>query len=568
MASNKNKGVHKAVDSKTEEQKQLIEKINKLEPIKATDSKDVIKNKLSKTADALNSIMTMDSFKNQMARVGFGQPNLMNGAEYPMNRMSYNFNLFTSMYRSSWLVRKIVDVVPADMLKNWITIKSGLEPDKITKIQKAMRKTKTKQKLKEALQWSRLYGGAIALIIIDGQDDMLEQPLDYDTIMPDQYKGLIVFDRWSGVYPTGDIIDDLDSTDFGEPKYYDISTASVSPISTAQNLDKSKMRRVHHSRILKFKGRILPYWESIYEQGWGESEIEIAYEELTKRDNTSANIASLIFLANIRVLKMNDLGQLLGANTQQAQENLWNTLEAQNQIMSNMGLYVMDKEDDFSTHQYSFGGLNDIYESFMLDVAGACEMPVTKLFGRNPAGFNATGENDLIQYYDTIEEKQESYLMPVIDKLLPIICMSAIGSYPEDIDWDFNPVMSVSNKDMAELAKSYTDIIMEPVNLGIVDKVTALRELKQQSDITGIWTNITDEMIQEAMEEDNDISEEEQEQIRNDISLNESELSSNKVNNIGSINSKEDRMEASDDSFSLSNWMKRFKDTYSKKYTG
>ena len=78
-----------------------------------------------------------------------------------------------------------------------------------------------------------------------------------------------------------------------------------------------------------------------------------------------------------------------------------------NELMNNMGIYVMDKEDDFDTKEYTFSGLNDIYESFMLDVAGACEMPVTKLFGRNPAGFNATGESDLKQYYDTVEEKQD-----------------------------------------------------------------------------------------------------------------------------------------------------------------
>ena len=147
--------------------------------------------------------------------------------------------------------------------------------------------------------------------------------------------------------------------------------------------------KVHHSRILRFTGRNLPFWEKQQEWYWGESEVEVIFEELKKRDNTSFNIASLIFLANIRVLKMDQLGQGLAVGGEQNNIELNNVLEAQNQLMNNMGMYVMDKEDSLETHQYSFSGLDEIYQSFMLDVAGAAEMPVTKIFGREPSGFNA-----------------------------------------------------------------------------------------------------------------------------------------------------------------------------------
>ncbi|WP_223275759.1 anti-CBASS protein Acb1 family protein [Paenibacillus elgii] len=81
-------------------------------------------------------------------------------------------------------------------------------------------------------------------------------------------------------------------------------------------------------------------------------------------------------------------------------------------------MYLLGKDDNFATHRYSFGGLNDIYESFMLDIAGACRMPVTRLFGQAPAGMNATGESDMENYYETVQKGQETYFAPVIDKLL------------------------------------------------------------------------------------------------------------------------------------------------------
>lgn len=507
-----------------EVQESLLKEIEDMQPIKSTDSKEVIKEKLKSQTEVLNKLYTIDAFQNQMARLGFGQPNLNEGADYPLTRMSQNYNLFTSLYRSSWIVRKIVDVFPSDMVKNWIKFNSSLDPEKISKINSVIRKTKTKEKIKEGLRWARLYGGAAGLILIDGDED-LSEPLDYDAIMLDDYKGLLIFDRWNGIYPDIELEDDISDEEYGYPKYYSISLSEANS-NLMLSYNKQDLVKVHHSRIVRFNGRDLPLWERQAEMFWGESEIEIVFEELKKRDNTSANIASLIFLANIRVLKMNDLGQLLGASTQKAQENLYKVLQAQNQLMSNMGIYVMDKDDDFGSEQYSFGGLNDIYESFMLDIAGACEMPVTKLFGREPAGFNSTGESDLTQYYDTLEEKQETYLQPIIDKLLPIIFMSTLGAIPEDLDWEFNPCMNVNSKDLADLAQSMASPIFEAFNAGLITKEIALKELKQQNEKTGMWSNITDEDIKNAKNEDNsgEYTNEEQESLMSELDPEQNDM--------------------------------------------
>lgn len=507
-----------------EVQESLLKEIEDMQPIKSTDSKEVIKEKLKSQTEVLNKLYTIDAFQNQMARLGFGQPNLNEGADYPLTRMSQNYNLFTSLYRSSWIVRKIVDVFPSDMVKNWIKFNSSLDPEKISKINSVIRKTKTKEKIKEGLRWARLYGGAAGLILIDGDED-LSEPLDYDAIMLDDYKGLLIFDRWNGIYPDIELEDDISDEEYGYPKYYSISLSEANS-NLMLSYNKQDLVKVHHSRIVRFNGRDLPLWERQAEMFWGESEIEIVFEELKKRDNTSANIASLIFLANIRVLKMNDLGQLLGASTQKAQENLYKVLQAQNQLMSNMGIYVMDKDDDFGSEQYSFGGLNDIYESFMLDIAGACEMPVTKLFGREPAGFNSTGESDLTQYYDTLEEKQETYLQPIIDKLLPIIFMSTLGAIPEDLDWEFNPCMNANSKDLADLAQSMASPIFEAFNAGLITKEIALKELKQQNEKTGMWSNITDEDIKNAKNEDNsgEYTNEEQESLMSELNPEQNDM--------------------------------------------
>lgn len=450
-------------------------------------SKKKSRDKPNQTMDhKTNPIMTKDSFQNSLARLGFNMPSLLNATEYPNTRLTQNYNLMNSLYRSNWIVRKIVDVIPEDMCKNWIKINTQIDPSGIKQFEKTIRRTKTKEKVLDGLKWGRLYGGAAGIILIEGQEDMLDKPLDYNLIMPGSYKGLLILDRWSGISPSTSIVDDLNSPDFGMPEYYQITTQST------------RTYNVHHSRVIRFVGNKLPQWESWAEQQWGASVVESIYDELTKRDNTSFNIANLVFLANLRIYKSNMLGDMLGLGDPQIQQDFYNTMQYMNMMMNNNGMTIIGKEDEFDTKQYTFSGINDIYESFMLDVAGACEIPVTRLFGRSPAGFNATGESDLTNYYDSIEEKQEAYLRPVLEKLLPIIALSTWGMIPEDLDYDYNPLRKADPKENADLSKAITESIVNVYNASLISQKTALKELRQQNEVTGMWSNITDDDIEQA----------------------------------------------------------------------
>ena len=120
---------------------------------------------------------------------------------------------------------------------------------------------------------------------------------------------------------------------------------------------------------------------------------------------------------------------------------------------------------------------------------------------------DATGESDMQNYYDTIEEKQESGLRPVYDKLLPIMMMSAWGAIPDDFDYEFNPVRRMTDDKMADLGSKNTTSIVGAFTAGLISQKTGLKELKQQSDLTGLWSNITDEDIENADDTPIDVSE-------------------------------------------------------------
>ena len=256
--------------------------------------------------------------------------------------------------------------------------------------------------------------------------------------------------------------------------------------------------RVHHSRVVRFLGRRLPQTEKIAENYWGMSELEHVYNELNKRNSASANIAHLIWQANLKIYKMQDLGQLLSTVDTESQKQLYQTLSAQNALMNSAGMGVVDKDDDFVTSQYTFSGISEVYELFMLDVCGASEIPATKLYGRSPAGMNSTGESDLTIYYDRVKQEQESNLRPIIEKMLPVLALSTWGVIPDDLTFEFEPIRDSSESERADLMLKYTQAFATAYTSNIISQQIALKELRQTSSFTGAWSNISDEDIKNA----------------------------------------------------------------------
>ena len=210
----------------------------------------------------------------------------------------------------------------------------------------------------------------------------------------------------------------------------------------------------------------------------------------------AGNIAALTFRANINYQETDGLDQLLGSANAEIQRRFWNTLAAQSVMESNFGTRMINKGDAIHNTQYTFTGLPDVYDRVMMDVAGAARTPVTKLFGRSPAGMNSTGESDLKNYYDYIDGLREAELRGIIERLLPIMALSAWGRIPDDMDIDFPPMQTPDAKDVAEITERKSNAILAAYQNDLIDAATAMQELKSLSDETGLYSKITDEAIE------------------------------------------------------------------------
>ena len=323
-------------------------------------------------------------------------------------------------------------------------------------------------------------GGAAGLILLKGQEK-LEEPLDLDLIFPGSFQGLYILDRWMGITTTNGLV-----MESGEPvpEYYSITDA-----------DGNTVARVHHSRVIRFTGRDLPAIERQAEMYWGESEIEALYKEVVAHDNVSSNMAALTFQANINTMEVKGLEQLFSIGSSQAQRRFWQVMQAQSVLRSNFGTQLVEQGNKLSNTQYTFTGLQDVYESMCLNLCGASHYPMTKLFGRSPSGMNATGESDLKNYYDYVDSQREAKLRPALQKLLPVLAMSAWGLVPDDLDFTFPPLWTPTAKEVAEIAKTKSEAIVAGYQAGLMNVDTAQKELKKLENETGMYGSITDAEI-------------------------------------------------------------------------
>ena len=172
---------------------------------------------------------------------------------------------------------------------------------------------------------------------------------------------------------------------------------------------------------------------------------------------------------------------------------------AMNLWQSNEGLTLMDADDEFQTHSYSFAGLDAVLLQFGQQLSGASQIPLVRLFGQSPSGMNATGESDLSNYYDNINQQQERRMRTALGTLLQIVSLSTLGKpLPDSFSFDFASLWQIDDTQKADIAAKVTESICRAEEQGLITTQAAMKELRQSSEITGIYSSITDEDIESA----------------------------------------------------------------------
>lgn len=439
---------------------------------------------------ALVAQQTADSYQNFALSLGMGTDNALAGSTYGFNPITRNRTLLEWMYRGSWLPGVAVDVIADDMTRAGVDLQSSLPPDDIEKLKQCETHLGVWPAINDAIKWGRLYGGALLVMLIDGQD--MQKPLIPERVAKNAFKGLLVLDRWM-VEPTLDqanIVQEL-GPDLGQPMFYKVNSSAPALYG----------KIIHYSRVIRFDGVKLPYWQRVMENLWGISVLERLYDRIVAFDSATTGAAQLVYKSYVRTYKVDGLRELLAAGGP-AVSALTRFVEMMRRFQSIEGMTMIDGKDDMIAMQSGVqSGIAEALVQFGQQLSGALGIPLTRLFGQSPAGMNSTGESDLITYYDGINQKQERQLRPGLTKIFQVMGASEGVKIDNRFNFVFSPLWQLTEKEAAEIDQQDTQSVALIEERGLISQQTALKELRQRGRPTNRWTNITDDLIDAADDE-------------------------------------------------------------------
>lgn len=335
-------------------------------------------------------------------------------------------------YRNSWIARKIVDIPALDSLRkgrDW-----QAEQKDITLIEAEEKRLGVFNKLLQCKIMARLWGGAA--IVIGSKDQDLSEPFDFEKVQKGGLPYLTVLSRRE--LSPKELERDPLSEYFGLPPAFEVT-------------GQDQFVELHSSRLVVQIGAPHPDpWNAVGPNlGWGDSVLQAVYDALKNTDSTAANIASLVFEANVDAFAIPGLMEHLA--TEAYRNKLLDRLTLAAAGKSITKSLIHDKEEEYSRHSASFANLDQVMHSFLLMVSGAADIPLTRFLGQSPAGLSSTGEGDMKNYYDRITSIQSLELQPAMWRLDEALIRSALGARPDEIFYEWTPLEQLSEKDQAEI---------------------------------------------------------------------------------------------------------------------
>jgi hypothetical protein len=316
------------------------------------------------------------------------------------------------------------------------------------------------RKLQEAIIWGRLYGRSGLLLGADDGRSSMRQPL-----RPERIRGL----DWVEVLEADDFSvletqDDPRNQGYGEPDVWIVHRAS----------GRGETQEVHSSRIILTGGEITSRRKR-EEEGWRDlSVLQGVYDQLQRYDQAIAGIGRMLLDSSQAVLGIDGLARMLASEGTEVFTSRMRILELARSIRV---MPIDSSSESFDYVERSFTGVADSVDRIINDVAGAADMPQTVLFGRAPAGLNATGESDIRAWYDSVAADRDTLYTPLLERIVYYAAIAAGLDKPDrwGIEWPSLWQMSPTEKSEHQKSVAKTDKIYVDMGAVTEDEVAMTR---------------------------------------------------------------------------------------------
>lgn len=344
-----------------------------------------------------------------------------------------------AMHRSDWMARKVVDIIPDDMTREWREWKADeAVVEAIEKIERAPQ-INIQAKVNEAMQLARLRGGSVLVLGVDvGRPS---EELVLDRVGKDALKYVHVLGRDQVSYT--DINRDVTSPYYGEPAMWRVNG------SNGQQVD------IHPSRVIRFVGAPILDRNLAETEVWGDSVLQIVYDALQNAASSQEHTASLIPEAKTDVIYIPGLSKYLQNET--TTKKLTDRFTYANTLKSMFNMLLLEGDgtdgEKWEQKTINFSQFPELLRQYLQVAAGAADIPLVRFLQDAPSGLGSNGEVTLKNYYDKISADQRNKLSPALWRFDEICIRSATGKRDPAVYYEWAPLYTQTEKERAEVFK-------------------------------------------------------------------------------------------------------------------
>lgn len=421
----------------------------------------------------------VDGYINLLNKYGTAQDN-SEAYHYASESQTPDTILMTH-YEQNGLFGKIIDIPAQEAVKKGF--KLNIADAAVEEyIQKKVRRMKFFTTVEESLKWSRLFGGALAVMIIDDGINDLTKPVNWKKAK--KIDEIVVYDRslvmpdYQSMYRGTGMYGTAQRSKFRMPEYYNVYSIYGS-------------FRVHESRCLIFRNGKMPEKASTTDyRFWGVPEYNHIKRAMRETITAHGDAVKLLERSVQAVYKTKNLAQLL--STDEGENDVLRRLQlidTARGILNSIAIDADGEEYDFKT--ITLSGVKEVIDSACNMLSALTEIPQTKLFGRSPAGMNATGESDLENYYSFIDKIRESQirdnLCALVDGIIQIGINNGELTERPDYELEFEPLWNEKESERATIdqTRAQTDLTIAQtaqlyIDMGVLDPAEERKRLKNE----------------------------------------------------------------------------------------
>jgi phage-related protein (TIGR01555 family) len=337
------------------------------------------------------------------------------GTEYSsLKNTFFNLNLpnnpenrdgFSLLYRTLWQVQKVVDYFPSEMTKEWgkLTLKRNRKiQNEINEVTDNLRNI-----FREGQKIANLYGSAMAVIYIEDGGELYD-PVNLDKIK--SFEGYSrIFDRWEM------IIDPRSYTNNEpyEPEYY-----SLLSYSNDKKIPNNTL--IHKDRILRFRGKRLPPYEQILNQGWEDSILQPFLNPLKNYLAGYQYVTEALKDFEIMIVKIQDLNEKLAASENGYRAIKQRAKEVSTDASSQRGLWMDKDTEEVQILSRNFSNVEKIVDIALREMIGASGIDPGEFY-KEKDQIKANSKEERLSSANRILSLQEDKWGKLIDTQLDLI---------------------------------------------------------------------------------------------------------------------------------------------------